>query len=436
MESVFRIASKSSNFSICYCMADPQDLVSLVFQTAHEVQTCVPTDATDHLQRMFLIETMDAAGTAAHFLRQQLLADNQLGPLRHGWIAQPISGSIIHVHMLLFALVRAALDGEDVAATYGQFVEFATTKESTITWYAPVVGLQTPEVVELENNVALLPWSRVPEPNRHRFENDPTSFRAERVNVFLAQPSAAIRVSLPARQVLFSSNVEAQTILGEESAPYAEITRANEIAMDIVRSATVATDALIAVVGSWIELSGVANRFSPRSFSYDPAFFDFSLLASAGRPATIAPPELRQLYSALAASGKKHRDILRLSIDRLTMSLRRQDVVDTSLDLGIALEAMLLHDLPDKGELRYRIAIRGASYMGASAAERREIFGLLRKVYDQRSKAIHEGRLTGDEAAARKLVRQGTSFVGRTARRILLAGTFPEWEDYVLGAPS
>jgi hypothetical protein len=62
---------------------------------------------------------------------------------------------------------------------------------------------------------------------------------------------------------------------------------------------------------------------------------------------------------------------------------------DKLIDLVISLEA--LFSPSREGELRFRIAQRGALLLGADAAERRRIFALLRRAYDARSALVHGG---------------------------------------------
>ena len=68
-------------------------------------------------------------------------------------------------------------------------------------------------------------------------------------------------------------------------------------------------------------------------------------------------------------------------------------LADISIDLGIALEALLLHEQNKKnrGELRFRLGLRGAWLVGSDGNERAEILKLLREVYDLRSIAVHSG---------------------------------------------
>ena len=110
--------------------------------------------------------------------------------------------------------------------------------------------------------------------------------------------------------------------------------------------------------------------------------------------------------------------------------------VDKAIDLGIALEVMLLHEMndPERGELRYRSAVRGAHFLGGDSSERLSNFNWLKKVYDLRSKAVHLGHISGN-ANDTEVLQKGAILCSRIAMKIIEMGRFPIWEEeYVFSA--
>jgi hypothetical protein len=69
----------------------------------------------------------------------------------------------------------------------------------------------------------------------------------------------------------------------------------------------------------------------------------------------------------------QRQEILHIPLDRLDRAVRGDDLVDKSIDLGIALEALLLHELDYQGELKFRLSLRGAWLGGGDAKERAEM---------------------------------------------------------------
>ena len=86
---------------------------------------------------------------------------------------------------------------------------------------------------------------------------------------------------------------------------------------------------------------------------------------------------------------------MRIGVDRFKQALRRTNDIDKAIDLGIAIEVILLHsfDPTDRGELKYRSSLRGAMFLGGDKPDRVKTFNLLKDAYDLRSKAVHAGTL-------------------------------------------
>jgi len=130
---------------------------------------------------------------------------------------------------------------------------------------------------------------------------------------------------------------------------------------------------------------------------------------------------------------------MRIALDRLSRALRRGEAVDNAIDLGIALEVMLLHgsDNNNRGELRFRLSIRGATFLGGDKPERLRNLKLLKDAYDLRSKAVHTGRLgKGKKGSSPKdILECGTNTCAQIALRLIERGSFPDWDDELVIGP-
>ena len=135
---------------------------------------------------------------------------------------------------------------------------------------------------------------------------------------------------------------------------------------------------------------------------------------------------------------------MRISLDRLNKSLFKKEMADQAIDLGIALEVMLLHGINDnfKGEMRYRISVRGATFLGGKNPQRKKHFKSLRDAYDLRSRAVHTGTLAIKKKKKRKkkqpnpvsVLKSATGVCSDIAVKIIERGSFPNWEsEYVVG---
>jgi hypothetical protein len=148
-----------------------------------------------------------------------------------------------------------------------------------------------------------------------------------------------------------------------------------------------------------------------------------------------APPldvdALHQVVNQFFALPPKLRQEMAIPIDRLNLAIGGRNPVDKAIDLGVALEALLLHELDDNGELSYRLKTRGAALLGGSASQRRETFNILGRLYNLRSKAVHSGKLKGNPTEE---IRAGCALCVRLVLKMIERGAWPDWDALVLGA--
>lgn len=87
-------------------------------------------------------------------------------------------------------------------------------------------------------------------------------------------------------------------------------------------------------------------------------------------------------------------------------SCRSSSYNGTLLLYTIALESLILSD-GNAAELTYRLRVRVAHLLGQDTTSRREVFGLVKRLYEVRSKIVHTGRYQVTDADV-SLVRQVT----------------------------
>ncbi len=143
---------------------------------------------------------------------------------------------------------------------------------------------------------------------------------------------------------------------------------------------------------------------------------------------------------ALKKAGKlphlEKPDSILFSLEQYRKALGgRTDSRDNVLALTVAFEALLK---PDKGEgIAATLAARCAWLVGQDAMERREIFDLLKELYDYRSDLVHTGgRRRWSVRPWREQIgahRKGIDVYRRAALSLLLEGV-PDWDDLVLDA--
>lgn len=139
-------------------------------------------------------------------------------------------------------------------------------------------------------------------------------------------------------------------------------------------------------------------------------------------------------YLSLKPEVKKK---LWVPLHRLNEAVKHQDSVDRALDLGIALESLLLAHQPSKEQLSLQFRLRGAWLLGRDGQHRTELFDTFNKLYSYRSFAAHSGAVAPTKTPAeevKKTLESGLELCGQAICKIVKEGGFPEWDRLVVGA--
>ena len=100
-------------------------------------------------------------------------------------------------------------------------------------------------------------------------------------------------------------------------------------------------------------------------------------------------PQFLELWHLLE-KGAAH---FGFSIRRFNLAFDRSLLADRIVDLVIAAESLFLGDLDvqDRGELRFRFALRAAKFIRHPSYSEHDIFRVMRRAYDARSAIVHGG---------------------------------------------
>jgi len=102
-------------------------------------------------------------------------------------------------------------------------------------------------------------------------------------------------------------------------------------------------------------------------------------------------PQLLELWHLLE-KGAEH---FGFSIHRFNLAFDRGFLVVRIIDLVIAAESLLLGDIgvQNRGELRFRFALRAAKFIDHPIYSENDIYSVMRQAYDARSAIVHGGSL-------------------------------------------
>lgn len=145
------------------------------------------------------------------------------------------------------------------------------------------------------------------------------------------------------------------------------------------------------------------------------------------RPVVLSPDEVsgaKRLYELMMSCDDNRLQRLQISMDRLRDSRGSTGLVNRAVDLGMALEVLLLPD--QDGELLYRMRIRAARFLADDYGPREAISKLINEFYKVRSKAVHTGAVADRGKSAEKTIAEAQQLCHRLILAILEHG-WPDW---------
>ena len=228
----------------------------------------------------------------------------------------------------------------------------------------------------------------------------------------------------------------------------------SSVGMDVVcQTLSLVSNDLVDVEFYWLDYLDLATIFGSRSTTiwYGPSGRLNSQLQQGRRLSrdletdvlTLLVDDQSAFDLADAGIGEKMESLartdfaaVRIATSRWMKSKNSRDgLVDQFVDLRMALEALYLKDFTNERsqEMRFRLALFGAWFLGENLQDRKRIRIALRNAYDRASGAVHTGNIDYNEenrgvlAEAQELCRQGVL-------KLLKEGYPADWGDLVLGA--
>lgn len=101
------------------------------------------------------------------------------------------------------------------------------------------------------------------------------------------------------------------------------------------------------------------------------------------------------LVAAYDKQGSQEKERIKRILGRLSQAKRRIQIEDKMLDLGIALEMLLIDDNDKNDQLSLSFRLRGSWFVGDTAEDRENKYQLLKDIYSYRSEVAHSGVLKG-----------------------------------------
>ena len=133
---------------------------------------------------------------------------------------------------------------------------------------------------------------------------------------------------------------------------------------------------------SWTDIKGFSAGTSYRVLNQWPYGGGYEL-----SPEEVTP--FLELWNLLEEGAAD----LGFSIHRFNLAFEPRLLADRIVDLVIAAESLFLSDLdvPDRGELRFRFALRAGKFIEHPDYTEHDIYRVMRRAYDARSAIVHGG---------------------------------------------
>lgn len=159
---------------------------------------------------------------------------------------------------------------------------------------------------------------------------------------------------------------------------------------------------------------------------------DVSMFKSVNLTPDILTP-LPNLISAFSKLPTKEQKIIEIVLTRLSQAKRRTQLEDKILDIGLALEILLLNENTKDLQLAISFRLRGAWLLGKNRGEREQIYEQLKEVYNARSSVAHSGCLP--QKNSQQISEHINTYIELAERMIVkvIENGWPKWDSLMLG---
>jgi len=260
---------------------------------------------------------------------------------------------------------------------------------------------------DLPGNMKLVPFSSLPQSEMSDYFKRIPFWRSAELNFHLfPEPTAAL--------VLKDRN---GLQLRSDGAP---LPPSDTAFREVVRYLTLVGPSAPTPVARWCQIEDWETIPLGGEFGRGPLFIEEVL------PREIVPlpdADIRGTVERYLGLDQIARNRLSLPLQRLNLALKRQNKVDSAIELRVALEALLITQ--KGGKISATIQSRGAELLGKTPQERADIAQRLKAVYGTCSTAIHSGAL--DSEKDKEILRDGLRLCAELIRAIVDRGSIPKW---------
>lgn len=156
--------------------------------------------------------------------------------------------------------------------------------------------------------------------------------------------------------------------------------------------------------------------------------------------------DFRRFWNAFQSENVKNRKFLDIALRRFSYANERSRSEDKIIDLLIAAEALFLTDSGDakeRGEMRFRLALRAGLFSDGEVVSKKNVYDHMRYAYDIRSTIVHGGKpvlpKSKQDGSLEEFVKNTTEYlrtalhkaIDLAAQSKLPKGSLAEWDSMI-----
>lgn len=353
----------------------------------------------------------------------ELRADTDVAALEGLFANMPFGGGAsVNLSQTARLLLAQAIATKDIRATVARFMSHMTTNSAPATVIMAVSGIKVAEPIQLGPTVMLTPLSALP-PSTQR-------------GAALGQGIVGFGPHIASQSALSTKLKFGPVYYKPKNPQPAEEVNAH-ISADQAHLLLEEAYDLLSVIGvhPYYQMSWVQPDDWLMAGGLSAGWQSSPSSTRSWQEVPVPKAEAEAIATAFFALDRaKRAKVLRIPLDRLARAGRERDLADKVIDLGIAVEALLLHDLgSDRGELSYRLSLRGAWLVGTNPGNRAEIQKALRDLYNLRSTVVHSGSIENN-AKNKATIERGADICRDLVRKVIELECDVDWNAIVLGA--
>ena len=352
-------------------------------------------------------------------------AHSALGPFLGKFVIGPSGGGPIHAYSLACHLARRVLSDVSPDTAIAEVAEFIKSPRVDVQTIYCITGASVATSISLGDRITVARPEDLPNSElRQRFFSEEFYLSGSGLDMMQETPTAAIVWRWSIDPAIIEPSELLSKLAGEDQ-------QAESAAFDRA-FASIALSCTGTIQRSHRYHDVAQPGFPGMGQSWSPGL----ALGMRGRePSAIDVDLCMHLYRC--AEVFREWDTFQRVVKRFARANLRGDRVDAHLDLGIVAESLLGHGSGESGEIRHRLANRAAWLLGSSFDERLEIVRKMKRLYDLRSSAAHEGHLpdSGSKKWTKDDISTSNELCAQLLRKTLEHGRFiTEWDAITLGS--